>query len=233
MAVIKTISPNFLRSVLADNFDVGLLVSDTDRRKELANIELEEIDVLINRLNDVKGYVKDAQEERRREAMEALKTVLSETGLFNSVEELLAVVTGGDLVDELVKAKKSHERKSSSSNNKSFTVVIGQKSYSVVNKQIPAGLRDSEAYQTLIKSRPEMESVDNLLREYSTDYQEAYPFNAVWNGKEFHMNTRGKPNGTAMKYFEEFKKKDKSGKIERDLLQAFKTKVAEDFTSKK
>lgn len=214
-----------IRSILADDFNVGQLVADGERRKELAAIAPEEVDELVSRLQDVKAYVATAQEERRREALEALKSVIGDTG-FTSVEELLAAA-GGVTAPAPVKAKAAS--KGSSSNNKSFTVVIGQKSYSVVNKQLPAGLRDSEAYQTLIKARPEMEKVDNLLREYSTDYQQAYPMNALWNGKEFHINSRGKLNETSQAFFEEFKKKDKSGADDKTLLANFKKKVEEDF----
>lgn len=225
MSSIKTITATMIRSILADDFNVGQLVADGERRKELAAIAPEEVDELVSRLQDVKAYVATAQEERRREALEALKSVIGDTG-FTSVEELLAAA-GGVTAPAPVKAKAAS--KGSSSNNKSFTVVIGQKSYSVVNKQIPAGLRDSEAYQTLIKARPEMEKVDNLLREYSTDYQQAYPMNALWNGKEFHINSRGKLNETSQAYFEEFKKKDKSGADDKTLLANFKKKVEEDF----
>ncbi|MFX4310378.1 hypothetical protein F8O53_00250 [Enterobacter sp. 63] len=225
MSSIKTITATMIRSILADDFNVGQLVADSERRKELAAIAPEEVDELVSRLQDVKAYVATAQEERRREALEALKSVIGDTG-FASVEELLAAA-GGVTAPAPVKAKAAS--KGSSSNNKSFTVVIGQKSYSVVNKQLPAGLRDSEAYQTLIKARPEMEKVDNLLREYSTDYQQAYPMNALWNGKEFHINSRGKLNEVSQTYFEEFKKKDKSGADDKTLLANFKKKVEEDF----
>ncbi|MEP9010035.1 hypothetical protein [Enterobacter kobei] len=225
MSSIKTITATMIRSILADDFNVGQLVADGERRKELAAIAPEEVDELVSRLQDVKAYVATAQEERRREALEALKSVIGDTG-FASVEELLAAA-GGVTAPAPVKVKAAS--KGSSSNNKSFTVVIGQKSYSVVNKQLPAGLRDSEAYQTLIKARPEMEKVDNLLREYSTDYQQAYPMNALWNGKEFHINSRGKLNETSQAYFEEFKKKDKSGADDKTLLANFKKKVEEDF----
>lgn len=225
MSSIKTITATMIRSILADDFNVGQLVADGERRKELAAIAPEEVDELVSRLQDVKAYVATAQEERRREALEALKSVIGDTG-FTSVEELLAAA-GGVTAPAPVKAKAAS--KGSSSNNKSFTVVIGQKSYSVVNKQLPAGLRDSEAYQTLIKARPEMEKVDNLLREYSTDYQQAYPMNALWNGKEFHINSRGKLNETSQAFFEEFKKKDKSGADDKTLLANFKKKVEEDF----
>ncbi|MFK0368968.1 hypothetical protein ACIQT3_02115 [Enterobacter sichuanensis] len=225
MSSIKTITATMIRSILADDFNVGQLVADGERRKELAAIAPEEVDELVSRLQDVKAYVATAQEERRREALEALKSVIGDTG-FASVEELLAAA-GGVTAPAPVKAKAAS--KGSSSNNKSFTVVIGQKSYSVVNKQLPAGLRDSEAYQTLIKARPEMEKVENLLREYSTDYQQAYPMNALWNGKEFHINSRGKLNEVSQTYFEEFKKKDKSGADDKTLLANFKKKVEEDF----
>lgn len=225
MSSIKTITATMIRSILADDFNMGVLLADAERRKEVAAIAPEEVDELVNRLQDVKTYASIAQEERRREALEALKSVIGDTG-FTSVEELLAAA-GGVTAPAPVKAKAAS--KGSSSNNKSFTVVIGQKSYSVVNKQLPAGLRDSEAYQTLIKARPEMEKVDNLLREYSTDYQQAYPMNALWNGKEFHINSRGKLNETSQAFFEEFKKKDKSGADDKTLLANFKKKVEEDF----
>ncbi|MCV3770291.1 hypothetical protein [Enterobacter sp. RD4-1-1] len=224
MSSIKTITATMIRSILADDFNVGQLVADGERRKELAAIAPEEVDELVSRLQDVKSYVATAQEERRREALEALKSVIGDTG-FTSVEELLAAA-GGVTAPAPVKAK---AKAASNSNNKSFTVVIGQKSYTVINKQIPAGLRDSEAYQTLIKARPEMEKVDNLLREYSTDYQQAYPMNAMWNGKEFHINSRGKLNETSQAFFEEFKKKDKSGADDKILLANFKKKVEEEF----
>ncbi|EPW4158884.1 hypothetical protein ACWKVY_000344 [Klebsiella pneumoniae] len=225
MSSIKTITATMIRSILADDFNMGVLLADAERRKEVAAIAPEEVDELVNRLQDVKTYASIAQEDRRREALEALKSVIGDTG-FTSVEELLAAA-GGVTAPAPVKAKAAS--KGSNSNNKSFTVVIGQKSYSVVNKQLPAGLRDSEAYQTLIKARPEMEKVDNLLREYSTDYQQAYPMNALWNGKEFHINSRGKLNETSQAFFEEFKKKDKSGADDKTLLANFKKKVEEDF----
>lgn len=191
-----------IRSILADDFNVGQLVADSERRKELANIAPEEVDELVSRLQDVKAYVSTAQEERRKEALEALKSIIGGTG-FSSVEELLAAA--GGVVSAPVQAKA--KTKPTSSNNKSFNVVIGQKSYSVVNKQIPAGLRDSEAYQTLIKARPEMEKVDNLLREYSTDYQEAYPMNASYAGEVFHMNERGKLNEISQNHFAAYQAK--------------------------
>lgn len=220
-----------IRSILVDDFNVGVLVADADRRKELAAIAPDEIDELVNRLNDVKAYIATAQEERRKEALEALKGLITSEGMFTSVEELIEAATGG--VAPVTRIRTVVRGTSSNSNNKSFTVVIGQKSYTVVNKQLPAALRDSEAYQTLVKARPEMESVDNLLREYSQDYQAAYPMNALWNGKEFHINSRGKLNETSQRYFEEFKKKDKSGADDKTLLANFKKKVDEDFKSQK
>ncbi|HIE5387119.1 TPA: hypothetical protein ACXNPR_000417 [Enterobacter cancerogenus] len=226
MSSIKTITTTMIRSILADDFNVGQLVADSERRKELAGIASNEVDELISRLNDVKAYIATAQEERRREALEALKGIISEQSMFTTVEELIEAATGGTPTTHL---RTKIRTTSSNSNNKSFTVVIGQKSYSVVNKQLPAGLRDSEAYQTLIKARPEMAKVDNLLREYSTDYQQAYPMNALWNGKEFHINSRGKLNEISQTYFEEFKKKDKSGADDKTLLANFKKKVEEDF----
>lgn len=229
MSAIKTITATMIRSILVDDFNVGVLVSDADRRKELAAIAPDDIDELVNRLNDVKAYIATAQEERRKEAIQLIQGILTQQSMFESVEEIVEAVSGSAPVTRIRTVVRGT---GSNSNNKSFTVVIGQKSYSVVNKQLPAALRDSEAYQTLIKARPDMEKVDNLLREYSQDYQAAYPMNAVWNGKEFHFNTRGPFNELASKYFEEFRKKDKSGDDEKTLKGKFKTLVLEAFQSK-
>lgn len=218
MSLVKTITATMIRSLLVDDFDVGILISDSERRKELAAIKPEEVDELISRLNQVKDYIVTAQEERRTEALEALKGVLSGTG-FDSVEELLAAAAGSTV--ETPKARTT----STTNNNKSFTVVIDRKQFTVINKQIPAALRDNEAYIKLIKARPEMEKVDNLLREYSTDYQQAYPLNAEWNGNEFHINSRGKLNEQAMKYFNEYKKKNGGGKDDKEVLKEFKEAV--------
>ncbi|MCC4525058.1 hypothetical protein [Enterobacter hormaechei] len=229
MSSIKTITATMIRSILADDFNVGQLVADSERRKELAAIAPEEVDELVSRLQDVKAYVATAQEERRREALEALKSVIGDTG-FTSVEELLAAA-GGVTAPAPVKVKAAS--KGSSSNNKSFTVVIGQKSYTVINKQIPAGLRDSEAYQTLIKARPEMEKVDNLLREYSTDYQEAYPFNARFGNTNFHINTQGQPNAETKAQFELWKKhmklKNLTPEQDKTYMVDFKKEAKQNF----
>ena len=199
MAVIKTVTASLIKTVLMDDFDVGVLVAN--HAKELAAIDPADIDELVDRFQQVKTYIGQAQEQRKQEAIDALKTVIGDTP-FSSIEELLQAAMGGTVTPTATKAKKAK-----TSSNKTFIVVMDRKEYSVSNKHLPTSLVESEAYQKLIKARPEMADVDNLLREYSQDYQQTYPYNGHYEGEDFHINVRGPINATTGRLFDRYKKK--------------------------
>lgn len=234
MRTIKTVTASMIRSILADDFNVGLLMADSERRREFIQIDVEDLDALVERIGEVRSQVLLEQEERQKEANEALKAlksndaVLKLLGDFNSLEELIEAA-GGVVKPQQESTKASTP--SSNSNNKTFTIelfdsVSGKTiTGKAVNKKLTADIENSEAYKTLITKDPSMADFDTFMRKYSEEYRNEYPLNAKYNGKEFHINARGKLNQYAMVHFEAFKKKDKTGADDKELLQKFKETV--------
>lgn len=206
MSVIKSITATMISKILQDDFHTSFLIADAEHRTELAQIDPADVSELIRRLNEALPVIQKVHTERRTEALEAIKAALPKG--FASVEELIAAATGTK-----AKTKTKSDSAAANNNNKIFTVVIDRTEFKIVNKKIPASLRDNEAYQKLIKARPELEDVDKLMREYSTDYQQAYKYNAKYNGKLFHMNERGKLNEVSTEYFTDYQKKFTNGDI--------------------
>jgi len=228
---MKTITSQIIRPVMQHGFDINVLLSDEERRKHYAGISIDELDELITRLTTLRGYVVDMQHKRRQEALNALTAAVGESTVFESIAELLAAVTISNAVEPLRIKSTVKCTKSTKSNNKTFQLEIVDEETgetvtgTSINKQLSAEIRNSEVYKRVLAHDPEMENVDILLRKYSAEYQEAYPFNARWKGQDFYMNTQGKPNGIAAKYYEEFKQKDHSGLDGRKLLVQFKKVV--------
>ena len=235
MRTIKTVTASMIRTILADDFNVGLLMADSDRRREFVQIDVEDLDALAERLGEVREAVVVEQEERHKEATEALQALKTNDavrallGDFNSLEELLEAAGG------IAKAHRESTTRastpSSTSNNKTFAIelydtVSGKTIHGkAVNKKLTADIENSEAYKTLIEKDPSMADFDTFMRKYSEEYRNEYPLNAKYYGKEFHINARGKLNQYAMVHFEAFKKKDKSGADDKELLAKFKESV--------
>lgn len=230
MSTIKTITAALIARVLADDFHTSYLLADSERRSELAKVEPDDVRELINRLDEALPVIEQVRSERRTEALEALKAALPDG--FNSVEELIAAATGGHAPVQATSERKQGS-KSSDSNNKIFTIelydTVSGKTFTgrSTNKKITFSDKEGkEAYEALLQKDPAMEDHDTFMRKYSSEYQQAYPLNAKYGNEEFHINARGKLNASAMKYFEKFKAKDKSGLDEKELLQKFKESVA-------
>ncbi len=232
MRTIKTVTASMIRTILQDDFNVGLLMADAERRREFVQIDVEDLDALVERLGEVRDAVVVEKEERQKEATEALQALKSNEavrallGDFDSLEELLEAAGG------VAKAHRETTTRantpSSTSNNKSFQIelfdsVSGKTIRGkAVNKKLTAEIENSEAYKTLIEKDPSMADFDTFMRKYSEEYRNEYPLNAKYNGKEFHINARGKLNQYAMAHFEAFKKKDKTGADDKELLAKFK-----------
>lgn len=234
MRTIKTVTASMISTILADDFNVGLLMADSKRRREFVQIDVEDLDALAERLSEVRNAVVVEQEERHREATEALQAlkkndaVRALLGDFDSLDELLeAAGSVAKPQQETIK----NTPPSSTSNNKNFTIelydTVSGKTITgkAVNKKLTADIEKSEAYKTLITKDPSMADFDTFMRKYSEEYRNEYPLNAKYNGKEFHINARGKLNQYAMVHFEAFKKKDKTGADDKELLQKFKETV--------
>jgi len=207
-------------------------MADAERRREFVQIDVEDLDALVERLGEVRDAVVVEKEERQKEATEALQALKSNEavrallGDFDSLEELLEAAGG------VAKAHRETTTRantpSSTSNNKSFQIelfdsVSGKTIRGkAVNKKLTAEIENSEAYKTLIEKDPSMADFDTFMRKYSEEYRNEYPLNAKYNGKEFHINARGKLNQYAMAHFEAFKKKDKTGADDKELLAKFK-----------
>ena len=234
MRTIKTVTASMIRTILADDFNVGLLMADSERRRDFVQIDVEDLDALAERLSEVRNAVVVEKEERHREATEALQALKSNDavrallGDFDSLEELLEAA--GSVAKAHQESTKA-STPSSTSNNKTFTIelfdsVSGKTvTGKAVNKKLTADIENSEAYKTLITKDPSMADFDTFMRKYSEEYRNEYPLNAKYNGKEFHINARGKLNQYAMVHFEAFKKKDKTGADDKELLQKFKETV--------
>lgn len=85
---MKTITTKFIATVLNDDYTPAMLQADGDRRNELANMDTNELQTLIDRLADVIPMVNEIRGQKRQEAMKLLEGVVG-TGSFASVQELL------------------------------------------------------------------------------------------------------------------------------------------------
>jgi hypothetical protein len=89
---MKTITKSMLSTITADDFNIGLLMADSARRREFVQIDVDDIDELVARLNEVRDYVlieKDNQQKKAAETLQALTdndVVRSLIGDFGSIE---------------------------------------------------------------------------------------------------------------------------------------------------
>lgn len=226
MSVIKTITAKMISTVLHDDFNVGMLTADTTGRNSLANVDVNDIDELVERLQDVKAYIATLHSEREKEAHKLLESLVEGSTAFSSVEDLLAAVGASNAI----KAASPVTQKATKPNgNKTFEVVITdskkdeRRSYNVINKKLPAALLKDEVYQQLVKKNPELADVDEFLRAYSEEYRKAYPLNAKWDGKEFHLNAKGKMNAKSQAFYAEYKKQYGTKADEQDFKELVTT----------
>lgn len=219
MSSIRSITSKMISTVLHDDFHIGMLTADAAGRNALAKVTEKDVDILISRLEDIKEYISTIHSERIKEAQKLLESALKESTTFDSVEELLATLQA----DTTVPAPKTKQLKPNG--NRIFEVVIvdakndERRRYNVINKKLPAALLKDTVYQQLIKKNPELADVDEFLRAYSEEYRTTYPINAKWNGKEFHLNTKGKMNSKAQEYYAEYKKELPKNADEQDFKE--------------
>ncbi|EFD5120655.1 TPA: hypothetical protein ACHFYZ_000157 [Escherichia coli] len=221
MSSIRSITSKMITTVLHDDFHIGMLTADAAGRNALAKVNVNDVDVLISRLEDIKEYISTIQSERIKEAHRILEMAIKENdnSTFDSVEDLLAALQ----TDAPVQASTTKQLKPNG--NRIFEVVIvdakndERRRYNVINKKIPAALLKDTVYQQLIKKNPELADVDEFLRAYSEEYRTTYPINAKWNGKEFHLNTKGKMNSKAKEYYAEYKKEFPKNADEQDFKE--------------
>ncbi len=94
----------------------------------------------------------------------------------------------------------------SKSENKKYTIKLGEKSYETSHKKLTKKITESTEYQQVVKDKPELNVLDTFMRAYSPEYQQDYPFNAVYEGEEFYMNDKGSLNGVSQKHYQEYLK---------------------------
>ncbi|MHA3671019.1 hypothetical protein ACX1IQ_21130 [Yersinia enterocolitica] len=139
---------------------------------------------------------------------QVISQILQQTGM-----------TEGQLLELLKPATVATPTKNNG--NRIFNVLFEGETFRVINKRLPANLRDNPKYKELITTYPEYKDMDILLREYSPEYQAAYPINAEWKGNRFHLNDMGKLNAIATKYFDEYIKEYPNGS-EKEFKQLVK-----------
>jgi len=95
---------------------------------------------------------------------------------------------------------------SSKSESKKYIIKLGEKTYETSHKKLIKKITDSPEYQQVVKDKPELMVLDTFMRAYSTEYQQDYPFNAVYEGEEFYMNDKGTLNGVSQKHYQKYLK---------------------------
>lgn len=208
MESIMTIKAKTVKQLLIQPYDFSAF-----DKEELATIDPDELKVLQTTLStfstDVINYQAQLREEEKQNKsakLETLKDLLSNAGL--SIDDFKDLLSADDTT--LPKTKNQAN---------SYRVVFQGKEYKTVNKKLPAALLKNGAYLALINSSPEYQNIEVFLREHSNDYRKAFPLNAHYNSQEFHVNSRGKLNSVAMKYFNLYVKKN-PGKTEKDFKLA-------------
>lgn len=205
---MSTLTARIVGKLLTDNFNVGILCSDSTDRTALSKVQPEDIDTLIDNLQQLKTYILDLREHKEANARKILETLVKESPEFGSVEELLALLGG---TQAAAVAPNSNAKSTKQSGNKAYEVVLLDKAtdthkrFNVVNKILPKALLNDETYQEIIAKNKDMNDIDLFLRAYSNDYAEQYPINAKWKKNTFHLNQKGRLNAQSAKFYEEFK----------------------------
>lgn len=198
------LSTRFIQSLLNDDFDIGMLQSDQDRRNELASITEEEITVLISRLHEVLPIIQSIRSQKQSNARKVLEDAIGASGMFKSVEELLEAITGD------TPTRTTTTKKTKTNNNRIYRIELfdsksdERRGYTITNGQMPPSLKDDPIYKALIKKNPVLEDVSEFLMVMSPEYREQHPINAKYNKIEFHINERGKLNSKAMAFYEDY-----------------------------
>ncbi|HAV1973387.1 TPA: hypothetical protein JG946_003747 [Enterobacter hormaechei subsp. steigerwaltii] len=229
MSTIKTITATLISRVLADDFHTAYLVADGERRVELASVDPDEVQDLITRLEEALPVIREVREQRRVEALEALKSVIGGTG-FTSVDELLAAAGGGTVQAAPVKAKATSKSKSSNSNNKSFTVSWNEESPTEPNKQIRKEFTivnfDTEKKPISKESFfiAQMKKLKGNLHEFMLMYSEDYSKHCAneYKGKQFYISSslRGSLNQYAQPAYDEWLADQKKAGVSFDGMEA-------------
>lgn len=105
--------------------------------------------------------------------------------------------------------------------SKKYTIKLGEKTYETSHKKLIKKITDSPEYQKVVKEKPELMVLDTFMRAYSTQYQQDYPFNAVYEGEEFYMNDKGTLNGVSQKHYKKYLKAN-SLSDDKKNIQTFK-----------
>lgn len=87
---------------------------------------------------------------------------------------------------------------------KKYQITLGKTTYEASHKKLTKSITDSQEYQKVVKDKPELKVLDTFMRAYSTEYQQDYPFNAVYEGEEFYMNDKGTLNGVSQKHYQKY-----------------------------
>ncbi|WP_213712574.1 hypothetical protein [Cedecea lapagei] len=205
---MSSIPARFLSKINTTEFNVGILSTDDSDRKTLASINVLDIDALIRNLEDTKTYIIEIQNNKQAQAKKLLEELVAGSSDFGSVEELLNAISSDDVPVHRPRTM------TGTNNNRRYEVTLFDAAadkhvrFIVVNNMLPKALTDHPLYVEITKKNKELLDTDAFLRAYSTDYAEAFPINAKWNKKTFHLNARGRLNKSSAKYFEDFKKEN-------------------------
>jgi|GEM_PF-3388346 len=148
------------------------------------------------------------QLEKQRELqnqLEEIKQKIAEYGL--DVADVIRAL-GGTVATTKVDVKK-------------YQITLGDTTYETSHKKLTKSITDSPEYQKIVKDKPELMVLDTFMRAYSTEYQQDYPFNAVYEGEEFYMNDKGTLNGVSQKYYKKYLKAN-SLSDDKKNIQTFK-----------
>lgn len=141
--------------------------------------------------------------------LECIKTAQEQIEKNERINEV--IVTIKQLIDEneldvnaVIKALGGNV--STKSESKKYTIKLGEKTYETSHKKLIKKITDSPEYQQVVQNKPELMVLDTFMRAYSTEYQQDYPFNAVYDGVEFYMNDKGTLNGVSQKHYQKYLK---------------------------
>ncbi|MEQ9853498.1 MULTISPECIES: hypothetical protein [Pectobacterium] len=215
-----TLQTSTIKRLLLDDYNFGIFITDEDERKKTLALDIQELEklqtVLSTFISDVTAYQINERHNREQELegkKSALKELLEKSDIGLSFEQL------GELFGQQQQETKAKTKSVTTQTAKSYTVVFQGQEYKTTNKVLPASLRKNGAYEALLKTSPEYQNVEVFLREHSKDYRDTFPLNAQYKGVEFHLNSRGKLNATALDVFKKYLK-DHSGATEQDFKAA-------------
>lgn len=197
MSQIKTVSATLIRKILVDDFKPAmLLATETGSSEDVAKaraavdaINIDELDLLVDRINAVKELVLEQRNSKEAKAKAVLEAALDGSG-FSSLEELLAAVGVGNAVSTRSKRVKATGDKSKNS----YTVKIPHhkgvnketKEYTIYNYQWEKNaIANDEVFQSLMKKNGN--NIRAVLREYSDDYIAAC--DSEYDGIKFIVGT--------------------------------------------